>query len=117
MQDNIILVKTFDFAVRVVKLYKFLKSNNEYVLSKQLLRAGTSIGANVNEAQAGLTKKEFISKMSIASKEARETKYWIKLLVKTDYLNINDSHVKTLLDDIDEIIKLLTIIKTAQKSL
>lgn len=115
-QDNIILDKSFTFAVRIVKLYKYLcDEKKEYVLSKQLLRSGTSIGANINEAQAGQSKADFISKMSIASKEARETKYWIDLLIKTDYLDINENYVQSLVTDIEEIIKLLTsIVKSSQ---
>ena len=115
-QDNIILTKSFDFAVRIIKLYKYLCSEKkEYVLSKQLLRSGTSIGANINEAQAGQSKKDFIAKISIASKEARESKYWIELLIKTDYLDKSNNHVLTLGNEIDEIIKLLTsIVKTSQ---
>ena len=115
-QDNIILDKSFDFAIRVVKLYKYLcDEKREYVLSKQLLRCGTSVGANINEAQAGQSKADFIAKMSIASKEARETKYWIDLLIKTDYLDINENNVESLLKDIEEIIKLLTaIVKRSQ---
>ena len=110
-KDNIILDKSFSFAIRVVKLYKHLcDDKKEYILSKQLLRCGTSIGANINEAQAGQSKKDFIAKMSIASKEARESKYWIDLLAKTNYLDMNEHHVKSLLKDIEEIIKLLTII-------
>jgi len=116
LRDNIILDKSFAFAVRVVKLYKYLcDEKKEYVLSKQLLRSGTSIGANINEAQAGQSKADFISKMSISSKEARESKYWIDLLVKTDYLNINDQHTKSLVNDIEEIIKLLTSIVKSSK--
>mgnify|MGYP003400880476 FL=1 len=93
MSGNIILDKSFEFAIRVVKLYKYLcDDKKEYVLSKQLLRAGTSIGANINEAQAGQSKADFIAKMAIASKEARESKYWIDLLIKTDYLDINENH-------------------------
>jgi len=116
LRDNIILDKSFTFAVRVVKLYKYLcDEKKEYILSKQLLRSGTSIGANINEAQAGQSKADFISKMSISSKEARESKYWIDLLVKTEYLNINDQHTKSLVSDIEEIIKLLTsIVKSSQ---
>jgi len=116
VKDNIILDKSFEFAIRVVKLYKHLcDEKKEYVLSKQLLRSGTSIGANINEAQAGQSKKDFIAKMSIASKEARESKYWIDLLIKTDYLNKDDKHVQTLVNDIDEIVKLLTsIVKSSQ---
>lgn len=115
-QDNIILDKSFDFAIRVVKLYKYLcDEKKEYVLSKQLLRSGTSIGANINEAQAGQSKADFVAKMAIASKEARETKYWIDLLIKTDYLDINENHVQSLINNIEEIIKLLTsIVKSSQ---
>jgi len=118
MSGNIILDKSFEFAIRVVKLYKYLcDDKKEYVLSKQLLRAGTSIGANINEAQAGQSKADFIAKMAIASKEARESKYWIDLLIKTDYLDINENHVKSLLNDIEEIIKLLTsIVKTSMEN-
>ena len=117
-KDNIVLDKSFDFAVRVVKLYKYLCSEKkEYVLSKQLLRCGTSIGANINEAQAGQSKADFIAKMSIASKEVRESKYWIDLLIATKYIDAEKNHVKTLLQDIDEIIKLLTkVIKTGQEN-
>ena len=115
-QDNIILDKSFTFAIRVVKLYKHLcDDKKEYVLSKQLLRSGTSVGANINEAQAGQSKKDFIAKMSIASKEARESRYWIDLLIKTDYLDISEIHVQSLQKDIEEIIKLLTsIVKSSQ---
>ena len=118
MKDNIILDKSFSFAVRIVKLYKHLSNDKrEYILSKQLLRCGTSIGANINEAQAGQSKADFIAKMSIASKEARETKYWIELLIKTDYLVINENHVQSLLSDIEEIIKLLTsIVKSSMEN-
>ena len=116
MNDNIVLDKSLEFAVRVVKLYKHLCGDQkEYVLSKQLLRSGTSIGANINEAQAGQSKADFIAKMSIASKEARESKYWIDLLIKTDYLNKDDKHVQTLVNEIEELIKLLTsIVKSSQ---
>jgi four helix bundle protein len=117
MKDNIILDKSFSFAVRIVKLYKYLCSEKkEYILSKQLLRCGTSIGANINEAQAGQSKADFIAKMSISSKEARETKYWIDLLISTEYLDIKDQHTQSLIIDIEEIIKILTsIIKSTQE--
>ena len=116
---NITLYKSFEFSIRIVKLYKYLCENKkEYIISKQLLRCGTSIGANVNEASAAQSKKDFISKMSISSKEARETKYWINLLVATDYLNADDTHTKSLLLEIEELIKLLTaIVKTSQQGL
>ena len=115
-QEHIILEKAFAFAVRIVKLYKYLSDDKkEFVLSKQLLRCGTSIGANTNEAQAGQSKADFISKMSIASKEARESKYWIDLLIKTDYLDANEIYVQSLISDIEEIIKLLTSIVKSSK--
>ncbi|MEY8702416.1 four helix bundle protein [Francisella philomiragia] len=119
MKDNLVLDKSFNFSIRVVKLYKYLCENKkEYILSKQLVRSGTSIGANINEAQAGQSKADFIAKMSIASKEARETKYWINLLIKTDYLDKDDKHVRSIVDDIDEIVKLLTsIIKSCQNKI
>lgn len=115
-QENIILDKSFTFVVRIVKFYKYLcDEKREYVLSKQLLRCGTSVGANVNEAQAAQSKADFISKLSISSKEARETNYWVNLLIETKYLNIEDTHVKSLKEDTEEIIKLLTsIIKPSQ---
>ena len=117
-EKNIVLNKSFEFAVRIVKLYKYLcDDKKEFMLSKQLLRSGTSIGANINEAQAGQSKADFISKMSIASKEARETKYWIELLIKTDYLNKDDNHVQSLLEDIIELVKIITsIVKTSKES-
>ncbi|NBV29229.1 four helix bundle protein [bacterium] len=88
MKENIVQQKSFDFAVRVVKLYQFLvKEKKEFVLAKQMLRSGTSIGANVEEAIGGQSDKDFTAKMSIAYKEARETVYWLRLLYATDYLN------------------------------
>jgi len=119
MNENTIYSKSFEFAVRVVRLYRFLCTNHkEFVISKQLLRCGTSIGANVNEAISAQSKKDFISKMAIASKEARETKYWIDLLIATEYLSTDEKHVETLQNDIEEIIKILTsIVKTSQNNL
>ena len=116
MNENMIYNKAFIFAVRIVKLYKFLCSEyREYIMSKQLLRCGTSIGANVNEAISAQSKADFVSKMSIAAKEARETNYWINLLIETDYLKKSENHVQSLQNDIEEIIKILTsIIKTTQ---
>ena len=112
--DKKIDVRTFDFALEIINFYKFLISKQEYVLSKQLLRAGTSIGANVQEAQAAQSKKDFIAKMAIASKESRETKYWITLLLKSGYLN-NDQNTQQLLQNINSIINIITkIVKTSQ---
>jgi len=84
--ENKILELTFDFSLQVISLYKTLIQQNEYVISKQLLRSSTSIGANVEEANAAQTKRDFIMKMSIASKEARETKYWLRLLDKSQIM-------------------------------
>jgi four helix bundle protein len=118
MSDNNILDKAFEFAIRIVKLQQHLANGHrEYVLSKQLLRSGTSIGANINEAQAAQSHADFIAKMAIASKEARETQYWLRLLCETDYLNSQDDHVKSLLVQSEELIKILTsIVKTAQQN-
>ncbi|WP_198341825.1 four helix bundle protein [Oceanisphaera avium] len=117
--ENNVQSKSFKFAVRIVKLYQHLsKEQREYVLSKQLLRSGTSIGANVNEAQAGQSKADFTAKMSIASKEARETKYWLELLCETDYLDKSQPHVLSLLEQSEELIKILTaIVKVSQQNL
>lgn len=80
MKENLIQTKTFQFALKIIELYKLLKESTHFQLASQLIRSGTSIGANVEEAIATISKKEFISKMAIASKEARETLYWLRLL-------------------------------------
>ena len=109
MNDNISVQKSFDFAVRIVNLYKHLtEKHKEYVISKQLLRSGTSIGANLSEAQRGQSRADFVAKMSIALKEANETDYWLKLLYKTDY--INQVQYDSLKTDINELISILTAI-------
>ena len=114
-KKNEILDLSFDFALEIIKLVKYLKSKKEFVLSNQLLRSGTSIGANVSEAQAAQSTKDFISKMSIASKEARETEYWLRLLDKSNYL-IEYQKKPVLFDMIQSVNKLLTIIiKTTQE--
>lgn len=114
-EDNVILRKTFEFSLSIIELFKDLKQNKEFVLSKQLLRSGTSIGANVNEATAAESKRDFIHKMAIASKEARETQYWLKLLNRSKLRQVNCSEQ---LKGIDEIIKILTkIVKTSQVNL
>ena len=116
MKDNVLLDKSFAFAIRIVKLYKYLSQDKkEFILSKQLLRSGTSIGANINEAQDAQSKNDFISKLSISLKEARETKYWIELLRETDYLT--DKEANNILEDLIEVIKLLvSIIKTTKEN-
>lgn len=111
-KENVILDKTFNFSLNIIELYKYLSNKKEYIVSKQLLRSGTSIGANVEESTAAQTKKDFITKMGISSKEARETRYWLNLLKKSQLVTgCYDKY----LDDIDEIIKISTsIVKTAQ---
>jgi four helix bundle protein len=115
MPDNKILDLSFDFAFDVIKLYSKLIDNKEYVMSKQLLKAGTSIGANVEEANAGQSKKDFIAKMAIASKEARETRYWLRLLDRSQILKFDYS---VHLNKVEEVIRILTkIVKTSQLGL
>ena len=112
MKENLIQDKTFAFALIVIEIYKKMIRKNEYVLSKQLLRSGTSIGANVEEALAGISKKDFIAKMSISSKEARETRYWLRLIKKSC---IADVDVMSAIYEVDSIINILTkIVKTSQ---
>lgn len=112
--ESIIKQKSFAFAVRIVKLYRFLTENKkEVILSKQLLRPGTSIGANVHEALQGSSRKDFINKLNIALKEAHETEYWLRLLYETNYLLSNE--YGSILNDCVEVIKILTsIIKTTK---
>ena len=111
-EDNVVREKSYAFAVRIVKACRHLNDEKkEYVLSKQLLRSGTSIGANVEEAIGGQSGKDFFAKLSIAYKEARETHYWIRLLTDTEYLTTGQS--KSLLDDADELLKIVgSILKT-----
>ena len=117
MSNNIIEAKSFDFAVRVVKLYRYLTDDKkEFVLSKQLLRSGTSIGANISEAERAQSQADFYAKTSIALKEASETDYWLRLLHKTNYLT--DQEFENMRADITEIIALLTsITKTTRINL
>ena len=116
-EKNEIASLSFLFAVRIVKLYKYLnETKKEYTLSRQLLRSGTSIGANVTEAQSAQSKKDFISKMSIAQKEARESAYWIRLLQETDYLPKESSKVKSLENELESIVRLLSAILISSKN-
>ena len=113
--DNLIEEKSFHFAVRIVKLHRHLELNKkETILSKQLLRSGTSIGANIAEAQQAQSRADFISKLSIALKETAETKYWLKLLYSTGYLT--SAELDSILPDCVELEKLLTsIIKSTKQ--
>jgi len=110
--------KSYDFSLMIIELYKFLTlEKKEYVLSKQLLRCGTSIGANINEAQAAISKKDFIAKVSISSKEARESKYWLMLLKDSGYIDPRKQKVKKLLEEVDSLINITTkIVKSSQEN-
>ena len=115
--ESIIERKSFNFSVRIVKLYKFLNiQKREFIISKQLIRSGTSIGANVSEAEQAQSRADFISKLNIALKETRETKYWLRLLSSTGYLNEKQSN--SILNDCTELEKILvSIIKTSKRNI
>ncbi len=115
-KDNVIQIKTYAFAIRIVNLYKYLTNEKrEFVLSKQLLRSGTSVGANIEEAIGGQSRKDFFAKLTIAYKEARESHYWIRLLKDTGYLN--EKEFNDLINDIEEILKIIgSIQKTIRNS-
>lgn len=114
MKENIIQQKSYNFAIEIIKLYKYLiATKKEFVLSKQLLRSGTSIGANIEEALGGQSKKDFISKISIAYKEARETKYWLSLLRESKYMT--QEELSPVFDKCEEILKILGKIQKTSK--
>lgn len=117
MKENIVKSKGFGFAVRVVKLYKFLcDEKKEFVLSKQLLRSGTSVGALVREAEHSESKADFVHKMAIAQKEMNETLYWLELLKETEYLT--QQQFESINNDGVELIKRITsIIKTTKSNI
>ncbi len=116
MKENIIIDKSIDFAARIIKLCKFLEdSKKEHIISKQIIRSGTSIGANINEAQYGNSKADFVSKLHISLKETAETEYWLRLLFKSDY--IDNKMFDSLLDDCLELKKILIFsINTAKNN-
>lgn len=115
MKENIVKSKSFNFAVRVVNLYKYLVENKkEYVLSKQFLRSGTSVGANVREADNAQSKADFIHKLSIAQKECDETLYWLELLQATHF--IDEPQFKSIYKDAEEILKLIKRIIITSKT-
>ncbi len=106
MKENVIQQKSFQFAVRIINLYKYLiDDKREFVLSKQLLRSGTSIGANIEESIGGQSEKDFLAKLSISYKEARETIYWLKLLKETEY--ISEVEFESIHNEAEEICKIL----------
>ena len=114
MKENIVVNKSKAFALRIIKLYKYLQSEHkEFVLAKQILRSGTSIGANVKEAIRGQSKPDFYSKMNIALKEASETEYWLELLYESNY--IDKTSFDSIYNDCQELLKLLVAITKTQK--
>ena len=113
---TILQEKSYSFALRIIKLFQYLKENNEYILSKQVLRSGTAIGALIKEAEFAQSKPDFINKLSISLKEANETNYWLNLLKDSDF--ITQKMFQSIQKDIEEIIKLLvSSIKTSKKEL
>ena len=117
MKDSILLTKSKAFAIRIVYLYKYLiNEKKEYILSKQLLRSGTSVGANIREARFAQSMPDFISKMSIALKEMSETQYWLELLIETNYLT--EREACNIIEESTEIIKMLQAsVKTSKQNL
>ena len=117
MAKSIIADKAYAFALQIISVYKELKKGNEFVLSKQILRSGTSIGANVNEAISAISKKDFVFKLSISLKEARETKYWLNLLKDSNFINQETFNKSN--KDCEELIKILSsiILTTKQRYL
>ncbi len=114
MKENIIKDKSFAFALRIVKAYQFLSEKKEYVLSKQMLRSGTAIGAMVREAEQAESNADFVHKLAIALKEANETEYWIELITQSNY--IEEKISVSLKSDLLEILKLLTAIIKSTKN-
>ncbi len=114
MRENILKNKSYNFAIRIVNLYKYLKDEKkEYVLSKQILRSGTAVGALVSESEYAQSKADFVNKLSIALKEANESKYWLDILKDTDFLSI--SMYESIIPEIEELLKLLiSSIKTSK---
>ena len=117
MKDSVLIDKSIHFAARIIKLHKYLVDNKkESIISKQIVRSGTSIGANINEGSYGQSRADFISKMHIALKETSETEYWLKLLILSEY--ISDKEGQSLLEDCLEIKKILiSSINTAKSKL
>lgn len=116
-KENVVMSKSYTFALRIIKMYKYLVAEKkEYVLSKQLLRSGTAIGALIKESEHAQSKADFLNKMNVALKEANETEYWIELLRDSEYLSATES--LSILEDSTELIRLLiSIVKTTKTSL
>lgn len=115
MADSLVKEKSYSFALQLIALYRELIAQNEYVISRQMLKSGTSIGANIEEALAGQSRADFLSKMSISSKEARETNYWLRLLRDSEW--VDKSRLEPLLAESEALINMLTsIVKTTSIS-
>lgn len=115
-EDNPVLKKSYEFALKIIEVYKILVANREYVLSKQLLRSGTSIGANVEEGVGGHSIKDFAARLTIAYKEARETKYWLRLLRDSKYLKEEEANLS--ITDVDELLRLIgSILRTTKRKI
>jgi four helix bundle protein len=114
MKENLIQQKTYDFALKIINTSRQMQMNKEFVLSRQLLKSGTSIGANVEEAIGGQSRKDFLSKISIAYKEARETKFWLRLL--RDSNSMDTAHSEELIYQVDEILRIIGSIQRTTKS-
>ena len=116
MKENLVMDKAIDFACRIINLHKYLKDKNEHVLSNQIVRSGTSIGANLSEAQHASSKKDFLAKTNIALKECNETKYWLLLLKKTEY--ISEKEYDSINYDCIELVKILeSIVKNIKNTI
>ena len=114
-KESIIQGKSFQFSLKIIALYKQLHKIDKNPILLQLLRSATSVGANVNEASAGQSKRDFITKMAIASKEARETSYWLRLLSESDWYSVD---LKNHISECNELVKILTkIVKTSQENI
>ena len=114
MKDNIVQDKSYAFSLRIIKLHQFLKSENQYEIASQILRSWTSIGANVEEAIGGQSRRDFLHKLSISYKEARETKYWLRLLKDSEIVDLETSN--SYIDDCEELLRILGSIQKSLKA-
>jgi four helix bundle protein len=115
MRENVLQIKSYDFALRIIRTYRYIcTEKKEFVLSKQLLRSGTSIGANVEEAIGGQSEKDFFAKISICYKEARETHYWLRLLKDSGYFS--EDQIVSLMNDCEELLRIIGSIQKTMKS-
>jgi len=116
MKDNLIQTKSFEFSLSIISLYRLLQAEREYIISKQVLRSATSIGANIEEAIGGQSKRDFLAKVSISLKEARETRYWLKLLQESEITKIDVSnHQREILEIVNILSKIVKTTRTRLK--